>query len=529
MWLCLSVLLSVRVFAQARVHPEGVRKNNVLFVNLPSDVSKQNVEFADEVLKGRLHRLASQLAVQEPGATDLVVMFVDRTGQVILPDRELIRSRMGGGEVSSADLLPAADTSTAANMSAADTPANRITFTFNSPAYPWSSAEIQTLSSALNTFYPVINQVYGNPAFDIIMNVRKDPNAPAVGLYYPAFNEVVIKTLDYGLDVICHELIHAFRDDNITWLDMYEEGMTRAAEVEVYNRLPTFVHWDENHSYEYDVFYEGLSKPQIGSAGGDFFNGYISPLLRYQLAGYAWGKALIANDNFFRDFNSRYYARILQDPSVPGTEAALLDIASSVQASLEGLAFRKWYPKQSVFQTSPPQGYFVYQRVQSYLGTVVDYFQRDSAGRETMKPNSLVKWVVSDFQGVTLSTGSGLTSASGWVSFTPSVPNGYTGRIKVVVSANSPQGTIRDTSFRYVGMESGVFGVVRNASFGLLTITAKNGSIAPISVNVVNGGFSLPSLAAVRGEFTAVFQPSGGASLSKQFIKDGSNYFLFIE
>jgi len=56
------------------------------------------------------------------------------------------------------------------------------------------------------------------------------------------------------------------------------------------------------------------------------------------------------------------------------------------------------------------------------------------------------------------------------------------------------------------------FGVVKTGSFGLLTITAKNGSIAPVSVNVTNGGFSVPSLAAVRGEFTAVFQQNGGST-----------------
>jgi hypothetical protein len=514
---CLTVLFSASVFAQARVYPEGVRKNNVLFINLPSDLSKENVEFADEVIKGRLHRLVAQLARREPAAADLIVMFVDRTGQLILPNRELVRSRLEPGDVSAADVSPAADISP-----------NRLTFTFNSPVYPWSSAEVQILSSSLNTFYPVINQVYGAPAFNNTVNVRKDPTAPAVGLYYPAFNEIVVQTLDYGLDVLCHETIHAFRDDNITWLDSYEEGMTRAAEVEVSNLIPTFVHWDENHSYEYDVFYEALNKPQIGSAGGDFFNGYISPLLRYQLAGYAWGKALLVNAGFLRDFNSRYYARVLTDPNVAGTESALLDIASSVQVNLEGIAFRTWYSKQNIFQTSPPQGYFVYQRTQSYLGTVVDYFQRDAWG-ETMKPNSLVKWVVSDFQGVSLSTGSGVTSANGWVAFTPSVPTGYTGRIKVVVSASSPGGTIKDTSFRYVGQESGVFGVVKNGSFGLLTITAKDGSIAPISVNVTNGGFSVPSLAGLRGEFTAVFQQQSRPSLSRQFIKDASNYFLFIE
>ena len=124
--------------------------------------------------------------------------------------------------------------------------------------------------------------------------------------------------------------------------------------------------------------------------------------------------------------------------------------------------------------------------------------ERDSAGFETMQPNSLVQWVVSDFQGVTLSTGSAMTSANGFVYFTPSVPTGYVGRIKVDASANSPQGLIKDTSFQYVGAQTGVFGVVKNASFGTLTISANDNSIAPITVNVANGGFTIPLLAGLR-------------------------------
>src|SRR2546425_514305 len=99
MGFCLTVLISASVFAQARVHPEGVRKNNILYVNLPSDIPRQSVDFADEIIKGRLHKLAAELALREPGATDLIVLFVDRTGQVILPDRESARSRLGFGEV----------------------------------------------------------------------------------------------------------------------------------------------------------------------------------------------------------------------------------------------------------------------------------------------------------------------------------------------------------------------------------------------------------------------------------------------
>jgi hypothetical protein len=510
---CSTVLLSVSIFAQVGVQPEGFRRGNILYVNLPNDLAKENIEFASQAVKARLHRLATNLAGGVSDVTDLIVVFVDRNGRAILPNRESAGSQMKLSALSTAAALP-----------------NELMFTFASPVYPWTSTEVQTLSSMLNTFYPVIRQVYGSPAFNLIVNVRKDPAIPngIAGLYYPGFNEIVLRGLDTdSLDVLCHELIHAFRDDNIVWLDSYEEGMTRAAEVEVFNRLPAYEHWDENHQAGYDIFYEAMNKPKIGSAGGEFFNGYVSPLLRYQLAGYAWAKPLLVNDRFFSDFNSIYYSRVLLDPNVAHTESALIDIAAGLQASVEAIPFQEWYSRQNVFGTAPPQGYFLYKRFQSGAITV-DYFQRNSAGVEFMQANSLVQWVVSDFQGVPVSNGSGVTSAYGWVSLTPNVPDGYTGRIQIEITANSPQGTIRDTSLTYVGDETGVFGVVKDGAFGLLTITPVDGSIGPVTVNVTNGGFSVPVLAGLRGGFEAVFQEPGVSTVSRQFAKDASHYFLVV-
>src|SRR5436853_6661731 len=82
----LSLLFSATVFAQVRVHPEGVRKGNVLFVSLPADLSKESVEFATEATKDRLYKLSAQMARREPPAGDLIVLYVDKAGEVILPN-----------------------------------------------------------------------------------------------------------------------------------------------------------------------------------------------------------------------------------------------------------------------------------------------------------------------------------------------------------------------------------------------------------------------------------------------------------
>ena len=38
-------------------------------------------------------------------------------------------------------------------------------------------------------------------------------------------------------DVLCHEMLHAFRDAYMIRLSSFEEGMVRAAEIEIFNRL----------------------------------------------------------------------------------------------------------------------------------------------------------------------------------------------------------------------------------------------------------------------------------------------------
>ena len=134
-------------------------------------------------------------------------------------------------------------------------------------------------------------------------------------------------------DLFCHEMIHAFRDDYVVSLNSYEEGMTRAAEVEVFDRLDAYTSTFEDHAYYYDVFYEELNNPVIGSQFGSFNQTFPNTffLLRYQLSGYAWAKPLIENPTFLAEFNREYYAAVLSDPTTAWMESKLLDIAVNVQ------------------------------------------------------------------------------------------------------------------------------------------------------------------------------------------------------
>jgi hypothetical protein len=507
------VLWAPLAVAQELSGPRVKDDAHLVYVPLPRGVSKGALVSPAEALKTHLWRSAGHdpgvhaRLVQAKADVDLVVTFVDLDGQPILPDLRAAASRKPGG-------TPAAPIKGK----------NELTFTFDSPAFPWTDDELRTLRAALTDLYPTAKAVYGTPAFNITVNVRKDPEIASAGFYSPSVNEIVLPGAS-ALDGLCHEMLHAFRDDDIVALGSYEEGMVRAAEIEVFNRLATYAHWDTHHSYTYDVYYEGLNRQKIGAEGGNLFAGYVSPLLRYQLASYAWAKLLLENPHFLADFNKNLYKRILSDPSTRSTESKLLGVAAAVQPTVEGAPLLTWYGQQGVFNTHPPEGGFLYQRVNQFA---TDCFIRDGSGQEFMQANMPITWAVYGDDDSLLYTDSAVTSDYGWAEVHPTLPEGYTGRIKVVVSAAAPSGTISDTALRYHGSETGVFGVVAGATAGTVTVAALDTPAPPVTATVVNGGFSLPSLATPKGRFLATFTDPSGHGISKQFNKDASDYFLLL-
>ena len=50
---------------------------------------------------------------------------------------------------------------------------NELNFTFNSAANPWTAPELAILQQAVQDIYPVAKAVYGQPAFPLVVNIRK--------------------------------------------------------------------------------------------------------------------------------------------------------------------------------------------------------------------------------------------------------------------------------------------------------------------------------------------------------------------
>src|SRR5207244_3683060 len=121
----------------------------------------------------------------------------------------------------------------------------------------------------------------------------------------------------------------------------------------------------------------------------------------------------------------------------------------------------------AVFDGIAPEGWFLFQRVNQFT---VDYFHRNASGEEAMQPDAEVRWEILDVFGKTVRSGTAKTSENGWASFIPSWPASTIGRVTIVASVSSPDGTVRDSSRRMAGPDAGVFGVIEDADSGTIAI-----------------------------------------------------------
>ena len=416
-------------------------------------------------------------------------------------------------------LAAALSVSIAPAAQASATSATQITFTFNSPTYPWTASQIQTMQGWAAQALPLITKIYGPPSHSITVNVVQDPTISYGGEYDSFTNTELMRSMVE--DVFIHETVHAYHDDDLISLATWEEGMTRAVEIQVATQImPSY--WDPSHSYSYDVYYDNVNKPKIGVAGGSI-NGQGDPslaLLRYQISSYAWTKIMIQNPAFMPRLNAALYAQ----PSLAGSESGLVNLAASIQTKVEGVPFKTWYAAQGIFNSKIAVGCFLTQRISQYT---VDAFCRDQFGTETPTVMT-VGWTVTGWDGSTLASGQGATNSSGWLGITASFPAGYSGRIKVSLSASYAGATLTDSSYRTVGPESGVFGVSTVANTGTMTFGSLDGLFTTFTVPVTNGAFSAPSLQTVRGRLRVTFAGPKG-TVTRFVDKDASAYSLVVK
>lgn len=496
-------------------------QSNLVYVEIPAMLaakpsttwSEAERTHADLLMRQKLENWSQRLSLsaEELQRLDALVVFT-HNGQALLPD--LVNTQKN-------------------RATQAPSVTNELAFTFNSTNNPWTASELDSLRRWLSDFYPMAKAIYGDPAFNITVNVRKDPAASFVGLYIPSFNEILIRHSTGGnlrerIDVIAHEMLHAFHDDYLIGFQSYEEGLTRAAEVELFHQLPHYpLHWNANHRNSYDMFYDGLNESAIASKSENF--GGALTLLRYQMAGYAWAKAYLENRRFFMDFNLAYYAETRLDPGIPYNPAKLQALAHSVMPTIEQQTFAEWYERQHVLNMNTSFGYILYQRINQYT---IDYFHRDStSGFESAQAGATVQWAVYDYKDSLLESGISITNSLGVASFDPR-PRGYFGKIKVVVATTAPAGPLQEVSYRpyYFGTlgdaELGVFGVIPEQTLGTVTLRALDEPFTSATQTLINGAFFFSQFEKNRGRFELLYTAPNERQFQHYFTKDASHYFI---
>jgi len=411
-------------------------------------------------------------------------------------------------------------------MTSAD---NDLKFTYDSPNVPWPSDLLASVQTWLPTCYPHVRDIFGPPASPDTINVRYDPALDVGDAHYDsATKEIVVKNA--RADIVCHELVHAFRGDYVLGISAWEEGMARAVEIEVMKRSGLSGGSAPDHSYISDVYYEQANQPCVGvtdpwpiaAAGWDH------KALRYSLAGYAWAKPMLEDYSFYQNFNLAYYAQVKTNPFLKRDEAALIGIASQAKATVQDQPFAEWYAAQNILDIHPPAGNFVYIEPggdQSFIA--IKTFSRDADGIETNQPSVSVQWTLADDTGAVLFSGTGVTDSFSklWV-----MNDGHTlGRQKFTATATF--GATQTTSTTYlVPGAYGVVGAVVGAQTGSVTLTPEDQSVSPVTVPVTNGAFVSTALYSVKGRIRYWFTDSSGASTAPATItKDDDSYYIQID
>lgn len=420
---------------------------------------------------------------------------------------------------------------------------NRLTFTFDSPRVPWTPDEVATMEHYIADFYPVLEQIYGPPAFDQVVNIRREHNLAYQATYSLGSNEILLWA---GLPVptpwLCHTMIHAFHDDLIIPLEGFEEMMVRAVEVAAYNALDGWEHWDERHGdRHYDVYYDLYNTPDLTYARGAnpqlnvpgvFPELRPEVMLRQQIGGYAWSKPYLENPEFFARFNQGYYALMAIDPTLGWRPERLLAVARAAQPTVEGADFGVWARRQHALNTIAPAGFRIQQRFvddsPNSCRTVATFFYREPNGPERGQAGVPVQWTILDHEGRLLTASTEWTDAYGNSTWNAEIAADYVGRMTIVASAITPDGyRIADVTYRGHNRTAGLFGVVRDALEGRVS-AVHLGSGARESASLTHGCFELPSMGPLAGSFRVTFRYPDGKTSERIVTKDASDYYLIF-
>ena len=138
------ISVSAIINCYSQIVKSGSSDHFILYLKLPAGISKSDILSGNQRAKEELYQF-SKLQLNDllkdslNRYIDFVVVHVDQNGTPILPDKEKRKTHTGQF------LRPSA---------------NELSYTFNSPNQPWTPAQITTLNTFANDFYPKIKS-YG--------------------------------------------------------------------------------------------------------------------------------------------------------------------------------------------------------------------------------------------------------------------------------------------------------------------------------------------------------------------------------
>lgn len=270
---------------------------------------------------------------------------------------------------------------------------NSLTLAFDaSGSTAFTPSYKQLLEDTFAAAQSTINIIFGEPSATGVVHVRNfdatigDRDAVAGGYFvanngsgeaeirFPVYSSPEATSVNF-----VHCLLLAYLGGSSYSYDAFQEGLVRAATMRIVRTpgaLPAFLDSAKieealDNTYDVGTFYDwynqrALSGPRFiapnlvnvplpvgGSLGGIY-------LLRYQMAGSAWQKALVEYPAFIAQFNQGFYA----NPSIAGDIAALTTLgqntidtlAGGPNATIEGLSFAEWLRRQNILQTQATFG-----------------------------------------------------------------------------------------------------------------------------------------------------------------------------
>ncbi|MBC7329508.1 hypothetical protein H5T88_04035 [bacterium] len=233
----------------------------------------------------------------------------------------------------------------------------------------WTSDEEQLLNSFVQRAYPVIKQVYGEPAWGGTVTVLKDTNLNDYQVILAGVYDASAATIhiEWGRSGeietyyrLLHLMLHAFHGPYQIGVDAWEEGIAWAATRVIFSQLFPSESFSYYCSFYLFPWYELLNQPSLSAPS--FWPKSLTEcsglmtLWRHSAALSAWLKVYIEKQTFFSEFNALYYQRVQTDPTTSSDLGKLKAICEQIVPTVEGVDFSEWYAQQYVLQVISQAG-----------------------------------------------------------------------------------------------------------------------------------------------------------------------------